>query len=369
MAVAAIAASSASANRLFASYTYPQTVTGTQQGQQFLTTSYGKVECNTGLSGSISEEWYTMNLSLTGTCSAFGSPYKISTNGCEVELDPSWGSLDIGPSGCGPIDVQLSGCHISIPAQNGLQATYETVTIGLEKKVLVTVNDSHLTYTPTTQACGKGGTSHSGTIEASWLLSAPGGVFLQPAYASGKFEAEKYPTSLVGSQEESSPHSFGTEAGPVKCATASFSGSLTEASNTMSLSPIYSGCEAFGFLEASIEMNGCTYVYSVGAGYPMAISCPAGKSILIKGGTCKVSISAQTGVKGNNYALLRPTSTGRAAIEIQHKLSGLSYTVTQDGFLCPFAGTGTRTTGAYSGNTLVEGRNGEGLPANIGIDT
>jgi hypothetical protein len=229
----------------------------------------------------------------------------------------------------------------------------------------VSLNDSHMTYS----GCEGSGT---GAIEMSWLLSAKGGVFLQLIAGTSEFEAETYPTSLTGSQTATGQHAFGMEAGSIKCTSATFSGSLTGSSHTMTLNPAYSGCTAFnGFATAEIAMNGCSYVYSVGEGenYPQDITCPAGASITIKAGTCTISIPAQTGVRGDDYALLRPSSTGRDAIEIQSHLSGLTYTVTHDGFACPFNGTGTRTSGTYTGNTLLEGRSAAGLPANIKINT
>jgi hypothetical protein len=78
------------------------------------------------------------------------------------------------------------------------------------------------------------------------------------AQATIKFEASAYTATATGSSEKGTGF-FSTEAGKVECA-EHFEGSLTEASSTFTVAPTYTSCSAFGFLEATVAMNGCTYV-------------------------------------------------------------------------------------------------------------
>lgn len=354
-----------------AAASYPASIVGVQQGQQTLTTNQGKVYCESTTAAELTEATPVLTADLTGTCSAFGSNHTIKMNGCKVEFNPEWEAYNIGPAGCGPIKLSLGYCQISIPAQNGLRATYESVMDGGIRKVLVTSVETHLRYTTGAYFCGGGGTHNDGQLSAAWLLEASGEneVYVAPHFEESLFASERYPASLAAEQEEAAPHSIGFDAGAVECDEVSLTGSLESATEAMMLTPVFGDCFGLEFASATIAMNGCSFVYWVGEGedYPQDVSCPAGKAITVQIATCGVSIPAQTGVEAINYSLGESSSTGRSTISVDLNVSGLSYTVTQDGFLCPFKGTGARADGTYVGGSLVEGTDSEGNAVNIKI--
>ena len=361
LALSGLWAASASAytqQKVFQASSYPAKITGTQVGESTLTTVKGTISCNTSLSGQINGSTSVASLALSGYCESFGVKNSFKTNGCNVELTPGWNALGFGPSGCGPITLQVSTCTISIPAQDGLFATYENSGGG----VRVTLNTSRLRYSGACAADNEGG-----KFTATWQLS---GVSMSAPGESTVFAAEKYPANLVGTAEAGAPHVINTEGGKIECKNTSFSGSLASAAKAVTLTPSYSDCNAFGFTSSVVVApNGCTYTYSLGESenHSMAINCPVGSSITVAAGPCSVSIPAQSGLKTITYNNLDATPTSRSAIEILSNVSGLTYTVTNDGFGCPFGGTGTRKTGTITGTTLLEGRNVAGRPANIKI--
>lgn len=365
LALSGLWAGSASAlmqHRVFEANSYPAKITGTQEGVSTLTTAAGSVHCKTSLSGEIGSTTGVASLGLSGYCEPFGGISSFKMSACNVELTPGWNAFGFGPSGCGPITISMGVCTLSIPSQTGLYATYK----GVESGVEVSLRTNRLRYSGCNQT-----DSETGSFEATWTLS---GVTMGAPFEESLFAAERYPATVVGSQEKEGTelHVINTEAGTIRCTNVTFGGSLSGAANPLSLSPTYSGCGAFGFTEASVTTNGCSYAYWLDeegglGGYPMDINCPAGKEIVVKTATCTMAIPPQSGRRASEYANLDSSPTGHSEIEITSKVANLTYTVTKDGFLCPFNGTGTRTTGTYTGKTLLQGQNGEGRPMNIKI--
>ena len=67
----------------------------------------------------------------------------------------------------------------------------------------------------------------------------------------------------------------------------------------------------------------------------------------IAAGACKAEIKAQT--ERETVDLVDDTSASpKKNITMRPTLTGVSYTVTQDGFLCPFNGTGEKSGGEYT---------------------
>lgn len=197
-------------------------------------------------------------------------------------------------------------------------------------------------------------------------------VALVAAFASAAqastFTAEKYPATIEGTQV--GQHVFSIENGlTVKCEKATFHGTLSAASTTITMSPTYTVCTAFGFLNATVNFNGCKYLFHAGeevaadkhAG-SVDIVCPAGGFIAISASTCETQIPPQTGLNTNNIenntSPMDATATG--------SLTGITYTKTKDGFLCPFAGTGTKTDGGYAGTATAIGTSG-GVQVGISV--
>lgn len=183
-------------------------------------------------------------------------------------------------------------------------------------------------------------------------------VVASAAMAVPQFTASKYPATVAGSSSERT-HVFNTEAGKVEC-DADFTGSLSGASSTLTLKPTYTNCRAFGFAEATVSSSHCWYVLhateKVGAtSYKshVDIACEfLVDAIEITAGTCKMTIGPQNGL--TTFA----TSGALGSLTVNPEISNFTYVVTQDGFLCPFGGTGSKTKGTYSGDVLVTNTGG-----------
>ena len=176
-------------------------------------------------------------------------------------------------------------------------------------------------------------------------------VVASAAQAVPSFTASAYPATGTGSNKAGS-ETFTTEAGTVQC-DSHFEGTLTEASSTLTITPKYSECTAFGFLNATVETEGCTYVFhateQVSAGVynsHVDVVCPEGKSIKIVAATCKAEVKSQNGL-----TTAKSTNSG-SSVTVQPNVTNIAMTVTQDGFGCPFSGTGAKT-GSYHGDVLV----------------
>jgi hypothetical protein len=192
-------------------------------------------------------------------------------------------------------------------------------------------------------------------------------AFATTAQAS-TFTAEKYPATIEGTQV--GQHAFTVEDGlNIKCNRATFHGTLSEASTTITMAPTYTECVAFGFINSTVNFNGCTYLFHAGeevavdkhAG-TVDIVCPAGGSIVIVAGTCETRIPPQTGLSTNNIenntSPLDATATG--------SLTGVAYSKTKDGFGCPLTGTGSKTDGGYAGTATAIGKSG-GVQVGISV--
>lgn len=171
------------------------------------------------------------------------------------------------------------------------------------------------------------------------------------------------PAIITGEQLEQ--HVFTTHAGTVKCSTADFNGTVgTTTFSTLTLNAKYETCQAFGFLNATVNMNGCDYLFHIVEGSSPAtatvdVVCPTGKEIEVSSSGCKAFIPGQTGLI---HVILSNTEVGGIKdIDANITISGISYKLT--GFFCPGGAgsfnegtyTGTATLRAYEDNGGVEG--------------
>jgi len=158
----------------------------------------------------------------------------------------------------------------------------------------------------------------------------------QAQYTASSYPATATATSALGNDV------FTTEGGTVECA-SHFEGTLTEASSSLTVTPTYTSCKAFGFVSATVNMNGCAYIFDRESASSSAatVECPAGKSIQVIAGNCEVTIAAQSPTGSVS------TSNGAGTVNAQANVTGIAYTVVKDGFLCPFGGTGAKTGGTY----------------------
>jgi hypothetical protein len=191
---------------------------------------------------------------------------------------------------------------------------------------------------------------------------------------------EKTAVHITGNQ--ATQHKFTTPNGSVTCSTAVFDATPTTeaggAINEMTVAPTYTGCAAFGFATAHVNVNGCTYTFTTPAKIAggvtwtptiivkheggvetntgqLHIVCPAGKSIEITPTTFGVSactqfVGTQTPTSGHVVGVNSGgTKTGEMDVLLETTLSGIHYTGT--GGLC---GNGeTHSDATYTGNSTV----------------
>ena len=276
------------------------------------------------------------------------------------------GTFNIGPSGCTPISLQIEACTITIGAQEGIKAKYESTGKETEAAFNVHVETSHLKYTQSGWCGSSGsGTFEDGEYSGSWRVQGPksNGIRLKNIDPSG-FYAEEYPATITGAQDKEGTHVFGIESGlSMKCSSATFATTLTASSTTATIAPAYSGCELAGTgIGITVTMNGCTYrVHSDSDA--VDIVCPVGKSIEAASLTCKVLVPSQVGLKTVQGELT--LNSGLYSANVNSSISGIAYSKTKDGFLCPLSGTGEMKDGTYSGETPVGGTNPSGEAISI----
>jgi len=208
-------------------------------------------------------------------------------------------------------------------------------------------------------------------------LLALAGASLAPA---AEFRAGSYPANvLIGQGGELAPKPpagtggggggaaalvFGFEGALMtSCGTAEFEGQLAAPSASLSTSAVLGVCAAFGFTTATINTNGCSYVFNAGAGSEgkstgtVDISCPAGKVITVSGGNCEIQIGTQTGIGPISYASQTEKGAKVVTVGFESKAS-LQYTKTKDGFACPLNGTGFKTDGLVVGGATAKTSSG-----------
>jgi hypothetical protein len=177
------------------------------------------------------------------------------------------------------------------------------------------------------------------------------------AASAANFTASSYPTAGTATSNKGNDD-FKTEAGGIECHTHFAVAALNAPSEALTVTPTYTECSGFGFLNSTYNMNGCDYVLYVSG--RMDINCPAGKAIVITSGTCETTIPGQLGLK--NVEL----SNGTSGITMKMNVGGLAYTVTKDGFGCPFSGTGAKTGATYTQNSAIQISSTNGATIDIG---
>lgn len=188
------------------------------------------------------------------------------------------------------------------------------------------------------------------------LLSAVGALAPMSASADPAFTAAQYPATIQGTSAVGNEQ-IKTEGGSVECK-SSFHAEAGGESATLNLAPTYSECKAFGFLNATVHPNGCKYrlhlveetsVDKYKASFDIA--CEAGKAIVVTAATCQLEIKSQAGL--GSVALANNTEASPKDITFDPEVAGLAYTVTTDGFGCPFNGTGNKTGGTYTAGSPI----------------
>lgn len=166
--------------------------------------------------------------------------------------------------------------------------------------------------------------------------------------------AAKYPADVLGTQTSPSATSFGFEnSTTAKCETVLLAGTLGAASSSLNLDLAYDDCTAFGFADALIVPNGCTFTLKPTSGSvdtfsgTVDIKCPEGKKIDVIGGTCEVKIGPQGALGTVSYK--NNTAATPDEVEATFSITALHYDKTADGPACTLNGKGTKSNGSLSG--------------------
>lgn len=189
-------------------------------------------------------------------------------------------------------------------------------------------------------------------------------AFANAAVAAPLFHSESAPVTFKGTSPN---NEFVTNAGSVACETSSFSGSnSTTSSSTATLTPVYSGCTAFGVVGAKISMNGCAYLFHLveGSSPPTAkvdVECPSGKEVTIEASICTVHVPPQSGL--SHVVFTNKGSKKTRDIEASVTVGGITYTATSG---CLNAGTASN--GIYSGTVTVQGSDSGGAQQGIWVE-
>jgi hypothetical protein len=180
--------------------------------------------------------------------------------------------------------------------------------------------------------------------------------------SAAEFHSEVAHAQISGSQVGTD--SFTLNAGTWKCTELAYSGTqATEAtSSEITVTPKYGGCTAFGFIGATIDVNGCDYRFTPNANPYLHISCSE-KPIEVTTATCTVTFGSQTVNSGVTY-----TNEGAGTtrdLRVNSSISGLTYTQHNKSFPFCAGGAGTFTNGTFSGEATMKGANTAGVQVGI----
>jgi hypothetical protein len=109
------------------------------------------------------------------------------------------------------------------------------------------------------------------------------------------------------------------------------------------LTQTYSGCTAYGFVGAKVEVNGCHYRFHVGHNSAadaykglVDLICPVNPKkadLEIVANTCTVKIPQQSGLSKVEY--INMTEVSPKDVTVKANVKEIKLNVTASGFLCP----------------------------------
>jgi hypothetical protein len=174
---------------------------------------------------------------------------------------------------------------------------------------------------------------------------------------AASFHSEAAHTTLSGSQMVATDDVWTINAGTIRCGYTSYSGTTTAATTeTITVTPAYSECTAFGFVNAPIDVNGCTYTFNAGND-DLIIACPVGKTITVTAFNCHVSVGSQSIASSITYD--NAGSGNFREVWPTLNLSGLKYTQVSKSF--PGCTNGAFTNGTFKGSLDVRGTGTSGF--------
>lgn len=357
----------------FTGANYPIEVHGSSPlGNWALKTAGGSVECDIDYAGEITEAASKLRLeSSFQECTAFGFlSATVSAEDCGYVLhatkqtgeDEFAAHFDLSCPEGQSVKIVAATCRVELRPQ------IERGSVSLMNQPLSSPNETvaftqavkGITYIVTQDGFGcpfsgierrSDGELTSNNVTLDGFDPEPGAIDIELGKASeGKgpaFTAPEYPVRVEGTASKGSVQ-FLTEAGSVEC-DQQLGGDLTEAAVTLSLGMTFSNCQAFGFLSATVKDEGCRLVLDsteeLAPGKAKAhvdVSCQVLRSIKIEAATCGAEIKSQV---GRESATVAGKASSPKTLAATLAVKAVAYTVTKDGFGCPFSGTGSKSNG------------------------
>lgn len=198
------------------------------------------------------------------------------------------------------------------------------------------------------------------------------------AAATTLIQSEDYPSEVTGEDTGEAGHSFIFEDEvKVTCKQVTFSGAISEPSESLTAAPTYSECTSYEGKSATVAINSCTYQFAGGEEASenhfhgtMAINCPSEKQIVITAGTCEVQITTQSAHNEDEFA--NEGSESSEYLKVHWANTELKYTKAKDGTGCPLTGTGSKTDGKYQGDGKMQAKkdgNAQGMAMGKEVET
>jgi hypothetical protein len=189
------------------------------------------------------------------------------------------------------------------------------------------------------------------------LVVATMALAAAPASAAPLFHSEVEHT--LGSGAAVGEMVFTVNAGTIKCKKVTGTGTMSAKTTTEVTSfPTFSECTAFGFVNTTIDTNGCWNVIT--ADIEVHLKCPAGQTMVITAFNCWVSVGPQS---ATSVEYVNTGSGSSRTILAREEGTGIHYVQTSKSF--PGCTSGTFTNGTATGEILTKGTNTEGKQVGI----
>ncbi|HEX7278555.1 MAG TPA: hypothetical protein VF255_02920 [Solirubrobacterales bacterium] len=203
-------------------------------------------------------------------------------------------------------------------------------------------------------------------------------VFAMSALSAASASAVEFHSSVAHTELRGEQHAgedtFTVNAGTVRCSHATYTGTETSATaTTQSVTPAYTGCKAFGFVNTTIDTNGCSYRFDSN-GNNVDIICP-GNPITVTAFNCWVTVGSQENLGTVTYTNVAGQTTKNEKEEVigvheddvtvDVNITGIKYTQHSKSF--PGCTNGTFTNGTYTGSATVRGFNTAGEQVDIWV--
>jgi hypothetical protein len=196
-------------------------------------------------------------------------------------------------------------------------------------------------------------------LPVAWVLAM---MALPVSASAAEWHSEASETVISGSQVGEDVWTF--NAGTVKCKEATYSGTQSTATSTaVRTVPKYSGCTAFGFVNTTVDVNGCELVFRPSPSLQYHLDCWPFTPMVITGFNCWVTIGDQEFASGITHT---NTNSGKPRdVDTNINLGGLSYTQHSKSF--PGCTNGVFGNGKLTGSATVKGSNKSGEQVGIWI--